>query len=576
MSQWMELATQLPSTFVSLASIKYNLQPLRMFDSGWSTRMPTAAWTTAVAVAVVFAYLFKRVRTGRRLLEGVPEPAGHSLLWGHQRIVAEKSVGTAFAAWMEELHARVIKIRGALFNPDVLVVGDPLAATHIMQKYIYDYPHSQVVRSRIARMLGKSLGWVEGESEHKRMRALVASSLGSEALRAGTPDVYIAAEKLADNLKTHVLEYNERCEISIVDWINQATLEAIGRLGFGHDFEGGRSSDAQKILGAWRTMACMAISTTGFYALVMLRRFPVLNYLPLKALRVQMHVRNTIHRGVARELLRRNQVAEQDLQGKRFTKSTEYMTFLHHLYHPLIVFLASAHSSGSITTEELMDHISMFIMAGSETTAQSLAYAIWELARHPDIQSRLREETMTYPGSPSYDALQTQLPYLDAVPAKCNLRLHPGFPYMERVAAKDDILPLRHPIIGKEGYELTSIPISAGQTVIIPIHTINRMDSVWSDGTNFRPERWMEELPQKDLCSTGWSRMLTFSDGPRNCIGFRFALLQFKIILLTLVKHFDFDDTGATIVSKVASSTQPVVAGEEHRGPRLPVNVSLL
>ena len=54
---------------------------------------------------------------------------------------------------------------------------------------------------------------------------------------------------------------------------------------------------------------------------------------------------------------------------------------------------------------------------------------------------------------------------------------------------------------------------------------MNRMDSVWEDGANFKPERWMEELPKKDLCSTGWSRMLTFSDGPRNCIGFRFGTL---------------------------------------------------
>jgi len=214
-------------------------------------------------------------------------------------------------------------------------------------------------------------------------------------------------------------------------------------------------------------------------------------------------------------------------------------------------------------------------MAGSETTAQTLAYAIWELGRHQDIQARLREEVMTYPGSPSYDDLQTQLPYLDAVMREV-LRLHPAGPYMERVAIRDDILPLRHPITGKNGKEITSIPISAGQTVIIPTHTMNHLDSVWKDGSNFRPERWMEELPQKDLCPTGWSRLLTFSDGPRNCIGYRFAIFQFKIILLTLMQRFKFDDTGARIIDKVASSMQPLVIGEEHRGPRLPINISFL
>ncbi|KAH0830185.1 cytochrome P450 [Lanmaoa asiatica] len=549
----------LPSHFPSTLSATFDT-----FGLQTGTGTPLTHVASGIVAVVVVAYLFKRIRA-RPLLDGVPVPGGHSFLWGHQRTVAEKSVGTAFATWMDELHARVFKIRGALFNSDILVVCDPLAATHIMQKHVYDYPHGEVARSRIARLLGKSLGWVEGESEHRRMRALVAPSLSPEALRAGTPDVYIAAENLADNLKTHILEHDGKCEINIVDWANQATLEAIGRFGFGHDFEGGRSDDARKILSAWRLMASMGISMTGFYVVAILCRFPLLDYLPLKALRLQGDVSDTIHQGIAKELLRRNQVADQGIKG-----------------NDLLSRLTFAHSSGSISTKELMDHITMLIVAGSETTGRSLAYVIWELARHPDIQSRLREEVMSFPGSPSYDDLQTKLPYLDAVTREVflsfvsSLRMHPSVPFTERVASKDDILPLRHPITRKDGKEITSIPISPGQTVILPFHTINRMNSVWDDGANFRPERWMEELPKQDLCTTGWSRILTFSDGPRNCIGYRFAILQFKVLLFTLTQRFQFDDTGAVIISKVASSMQPVIAGEEHKGPRLPVNISLL
>ncbi len=74
------------------------------------------------------------------------------------------------------------------------MLSDPVAITHILQKRIYDYrelcyylvkddvncyiiDHSKVVRPRVARFLGKGLGWVEGESEHKRMKRLVAPSL---------------------------------------------------------------------------------------------------------------------------------------------------------------------------------------------------------------------------------------------------------------------------------------------------------------------------------------------------------------------------------------------------------------
>lgn len=55
-------------------------------------------------------------------------------------------------------------------------------------------------------------------------------------------------------------------------------------------------------------------------------------------------------------------------------------------------------------------------MAGHETTSQTLSYTLWELARNPDKQSRLREELIDYGGrDPSYDDFMNKLPYLDAV-----------------------------------------------------------------------------------------------------------------------------------------------------------------
>ena len=45
----------------------------------------------------------------------------------------------------------------------------------------------------------------------------------------------------------------------------------------------------------------------------------------------------------------------------------------------------------------------MFLMAGHETTGQTLAYTLWELGKRPDIQAKLREEVMNFPGDPSYD-----------------------------------------------------------------------------------------------------------------------------------------------------------------------------
>ncbi len=54
-------------------------------------------------------------------------------------------------------------------------------------------------------------------------------------------------------------------------------------------------------------------------------------------------------------------------------------------------------------------------IAGFETTATSIAYAVWELARYPDKQRRLREELSALPGEPTLKDMQERLPYLDAV-----------------------------------------------------------------------------------------------------------------------------------------------------------------
>ena len=101
-------------------------------------------------------------------------------------------------------------------------------------------------------------------------------------------------------------------------------------------------------------------------------------------------------------------------------------------------------------------------IVGHETTSTSLSYALWELARHPEKQKRLRDEVLAYPSDPSYDDLQTELPYLDACCREA-MRFHPPSAHMERIAEKDDILPLRFPITKSDGTKSTELLVEKGQ-----------------------------------------------------------------------------------------------------------------
>jgi cytochrome P450 len=109
---------------------------------------------------------------------------------------------------------------------------------------------------------------------------------------------------------------------------------------------------------------------------------------------------------------------------------------------------------------------------------------------------------------------------------------------MERVVTEPDAIPLRAPVKLNDGRVVTQIIVNPGQVVLIPIISIQRMESVWKDSEAFRPERWLEDLPSKEKLCAGWSNTLAFSDGPRNCIGFRLGMYCLVGVFLLLSLNF--------------------------------------
>ncbi|KAG6867420.1 hypothetical protein C0993_002994 [Termitomyces sp. T159_Od127] len=232
-------------------------------------------------------------------------------------------------------------------------------------------------------------------------------------------------------------------------------------------------------------------------------------------------------------------------------------------------------------------------ISGFETTTTVVGFAVWELSRHPDKQARLREELLVVKNKPGDKDLYERLPYLDAIlketsvvcfvqetvtfKANCSLRLYPALPYMERVATKDDTLPLSQVVPLSDGRMAHTLSIEAGQTVVIPIISIHRQDSVWHNPDDFYPERWLNPLPEGKLLS-GWSNLLAFSDGPRSCIGARLALFNAKVIISSLVSNFVIEDAGGNVSLKIVSSLQPwtQTTGDDPGQNELPVILKAL
>lgn len=173
-----------------------------------------------------------------------------------------------------------------------------------------------------------------------------------------------------------------------------------------------------------------------------------------------------------------------------------------------------------MNTAELRDNLLTFIVAGHETTALTLAWALYLLGFDQDAQDRARTEAQAVLGGRAATGEDVEnLPFIRQVIDEA-LRLYPPAGMISRTAMAADTLCDRE--------------VRPGDTVIIPIYALHRSELLWEDPDAFRPERFT------DRKAVDRYAYLPFGDGPRICIGMAFALQEAVIILATLLARFRF------------------------------------
>ncbi|XP_037047696.1 cytochrome P450 3A8-like isoform X2 [Bradysia coprophila] len=177
----------------------------------------------------------------------------------------------------------------------------------------------------------------------------------------------------------------------------------------------------------------------------------------------------------------------------------------------------------TLTEDEIIAQTVAFVVAGNETTASLLIYATYELAMNTDVQDKLFVEinsSFNTNGSIDFDEL-CRLPYLDAVISE-TLRHHSPVERTTRIVSQE--------------YKLgdTDIILHPGQLVHIPIYAIHHDEKYYPDPFKFDPERFMPHNKHNLIPYT----YLPFGQGPRNCLGARFGLLEAKLALARTVHKF--------------------------------------
>jgi cytochrome P450 len=186
----------------------------------------------------------------------------------------------------------------------------------------------------------------------------------------------------------------------------------------------------------------------------------------------------------------------------------------------LSLLVAARDEAGApMEEQEIVEQLFTMVVAGHETTATALAYAVDELYRVPELLNRLRDELRGIDGAGDPEKLVAS-PLLDAVCAE-TLRVHPLIPLVSR--------KLLRPL------EVAGYALPAGVGVGACLLFAHRRGERFPDPETFRPERFLD--------GKGFSpyEYLPFGGGARRCLGAAFALYEMKIVLGTLLLTADLE-----------------------------------
>ena len=197
----------------------------------------------------------------------------------------------------------------------------------------------------------------------------------------------------------------------------------------------------------------------------------------------------------------------------------------HNLLEAMIV--AAADPGSGITDAEVSGNVMTMLLAGEDTTANTLAWAIWLLTRHPEALARARAEVDSLAdrsGGWTLDRL-AELRFLEAC-ANETMRLKPVAPFIMLQALRET--------------QVADIRVPAGTLVWSSLRSDAVREDYFRDAARFEPERWLDGHAAPSATSVNRVSM-PFGAGPRVCPGRQLAMLEIKMALAMLLGSFEIE-----------------------------------
>jgi cytochrome P450 len=183
-----------------------------------------------------------------------------------------------------------------------------------------------------------------------------------------------------------------------------------------------------------------------------------------------------------------------------------------------IMTTADPETGQTFTADEMVDQVAIFFLAGHETSASALAWALWLLAANPDVQDKVAVEAAAFGDDPQFSDL-SKLRYTKDVFREA-LRLYPPVPMMVR----ETTCP--------ERFRERDVPVGS-QIVLSPWH-VQRHERFWDNPDAFDPDRFKTDNGKQCLRDA----YIPFSSGPRVCTGAGFAMVEGPMLLAMIVRAY--------------------------------------
>ncbi|KAK2591845.1 hypothetical protein QQS21_010454 [Conoideocrella luteorostrata] len=332
---------------------------------------------------------------------------------------------------------------------------------------------------------------------HRKLRRLMASQLSESSLKSLIPQVSSRVELAIQRMKE---EAKTRGVTDVFKWTLFMATDVIGELSFGESFkmlEQGEKNQYAKDLESISSVSKSRNVFPFFFQLV--QRYPTA--LPLLR---EMDKKAKRLIGYARQSLQRYQdYIDSD-------PATVKQTFFTKMF--------KAQEDEKITFNEIVVNAQAFIVAGSDTTANTLTYLFWTVGKRPDLRDALVKEIQTLPeGFTDHDL--RELPLLNQTIEE-TLRLYSSVP----AALPREVPP--------GGADIGGYWLKAGTSVGTQSYTLHRDPNIFPEPYEFDPKRW--ENPTKAMTEA----FMPFGRGPRICIGLHLAYIELRLATVRFFQEF--------------------------------------